>query len=555
MLSPLFSVKLCGFQLDAPIVSSRGHPPYVLRGQVGDRAFNTTACMSPAMRPIWEDVIVLDYLAPSIEQLTTKYLTIECYGGDSFLGSCRIPLYSVATGPTEYALDVKDGIRDIGRLSFQCFFELVSDVSIQLQRVRIDNLPRLGYDDAPNPYLSVSIGPGGEVMESPIAAQARSPQWATLPSLSFKGTYRQLRQQRITVTLKHCRNAFSISHADPLMSVFTIALDQFPIEPRSSSVPLRMRFHSDPNFPFPFSSEITASIEFRNVHSVIQQVAGVATDTKIIGGVSAVATRSSPVQSYASRATSPPRVRAAPPPPPSFVNVSNIATPQQSYLSQPYVAPSQVQQSFASAVPPPSVPLPSVAPEDLQVMDDVTSKQSALLAKVQARLSDIARRKADVTSQIAAAKANEDIEIETASQRKAQLDKDLHSALQEKDRLEEHLRSIQGRREDEGRIAVQQAAERERAKRALEEEQQEAVLMQQRVVQLRTEMTRHLEEEERRYQQRVREAADARRRTDEDAAALAELESRLVDAELRAAARQKDDTHRSTRRASPSRYR
>lgn len=560
MLNPLFKVRLCNFQLDAPIASARAQPPYLLRGRFDDRAFNTKGFSSASMRPTWDDDISFEYVSPSVEQLTSRYLMIECYGGEAFLGACRVSLYNVATGPTGFQLELKDGMRDVGRLNFHCSMELISDVAIQLSRVVVDQLPRLGYDDAPNPYLSYSLTNAGDVKESSVAAGARIPEWSALPPVYFKGTYLQLCAQRLSFTLKHSRNAFSVSYNDITMSAFSIPFDKFPIDSKSVSIPFRERIHSEVGFPFPFSGEIRGVLEFRNVHQVVQLAAGVRTDNGVTGGVSSFGPRSSsPPRSQdlpaVIRTTSPPR-RGAPAAQP---NVSFVSPPPPPTQISSYVPPSQAASSMMhSTSAAMNVPMPAVAPVDLEVLEEVTSKQSALLSKVEGRLQEISRRKNEVTSQIASQKVNEETELEAASQRKLQLDNDLRNALLEKDRLEEHLRSIQLRREEESRIAVQQAAERERAKRALEEEQQEALVMQQRVVQLRNEMTRHLEEEERRYQQRVREAEEARRRTMEDTNALADLEARLAEAELRATVRQKEEQSRTVRRSqlsSPPRQR
>lgn len=572
MLNPMFKVLFSDFQLDSPISASRAPPPFVLRVRVDDRAANTKGFPSSNMRPTWNDEIYIEYAAPSIEQLTSRYLVIECYGGnDTFLGSSRLTLYDVATGPSMFHLDLKQGLRDVGKLDFRCTFELVMEVSISFSRLRIDALPPLGYDGNPNPYLTLQLGAGGDVKESSIAAGARTPEWSALPPLHFRGTYSQLCQQRLAITLKHCRNGFNESPADPAMAHHVLPLERFAIEPRMCTVPFREVVHNDPGFPFPFSADLSGVIEFRNVHPVMQMSGGVRNDTGVVGGVPAVGYGGGIVRTASpsraahhplpamQRATSPPRSNRGAPPSPY---VATSAPPQSSFSHQSfssYVPPSQaaaVQQSMSMNYA--AVPLPAVAPADLEVLDEVTQKQSTLLSKIEGRLQEIARRKADVASQLSAAKHAEEMELEAASQRKVQLDGDLRNALLEKDRLEEHLRSIQLRREEESRIAVQQAAERERAKRALEEEQQEALAMQQRVVQLRNEMARHLEEEEHRYHQRVREAEEARRRTQDDANALADLEARLADAELRATVRQREEQHRSARRSylgSPNRSR
>jgi hypothetical protein len=577
MLNPVFKVRFFDFQLDAPIAVSRAPPPFVLRVRVDDRAINTKGFPSSNMRPTWDDDVYIEYVAPSIEQLTSRYLVIECYGGnDTFLGSSRLSLYDVASGPSNFHLDLKQGLRDVGKLDFRCTFELLADVSINFSRIRIDSLPALGYDGNPNPYLTLHVG-AGDVKESSIAAGSRAPEWSALPPVHFRGTYAQLCQQRVSIALKHCRNGFNESPADPTMAHVVLPLDRFAIEPRMCTIPFREMVHNDPGFPFPFSADMSGVIEFRNVHPIMQMSAGIRHDTGVVGGVPAVGhagvtgqirssspSRASHYQAQPlptmQRATSPPRNRGQPPSP--YVATA-VAPPQQSF-AQPsqyssYVPPSQVHaQQSSMSMNYSAVPLPAVAPADLEMLDDVTLKQSSLLSKIEGRLHEIARRKADVAAQLSAAKLAEEMELEAASQRKVQLDGDLRNALLEKDRLEEHLRSIQLRREEESRSAVQQAAERERAKRALEEEQQEALAMQQRVVQLRNEMTRHLEEEEHRYHQRVREAEEARRRTQDDANALADLEARLAEAELRATVRQREEQHRSARRSylgSPNRSR
>ena len=175
----------------------------------------------------------------------------------------------------------------------------------------------------------------------------------------------------------------------------------------------------------------------------------------------------------------------------------------------------------------------TVTAEDIEVLERVCDDQSILLEKVTRRLEDVRRKKAEI--QIAVEHSKErSVALSTASaSRREALDAELRAAMGERQRLDDALNALHRRRLDEKARVDSENENRARARMALEEEQREALAMQQRVLQLREEMQRHLAEEEHRYQLRVREAEDARRKTRMDSDALNALEARLSEAESR----------------------
>jgi hypothetical protein len=586
-LAPTFKVRLCNFKAHGVNQLPRIHPPFVVRGNFDGRAFNSEAFHSITMQPMWALDFAFEYgNAPTIESLPTRYLVVECYGDEAFIGMCRVDLYTLATGPRCVDLALREGGKTNGTISFECFFELVSTVTVQLNRLTLQSVAPRGYESSPNCYVTYALSDGSTTLESPVAANAVAPEWERLAPLHIRTTFNQLTNQRLRFELKHSRNGYTAGISDPLMATFEVAFDRLPVEVgRDGVVHFREMVHSLPNYPFPFSAEVTGAIEFRNMHRVAQLRSGALTNDGISGGL--------PMPVVSVRTLSPPRrysspVKAAPifrPPSPQSIRASsNVNASSQSFQQYSYAAhnASSHNQSYAThyqpTMPPPiampttplppapgplpgalqpsfAAPMPAATPLDLEMLDEVSNKQHILLEKVRARIAEVSRRKIEITSQMQSHKQREESEIEAASQRRVALDADMRSTLAERERLEEALRSIAFRREEEQRAAAQQAIERERAKRALEEEQQEALLMQQRVIQLRNEMQRHLEEEERRYQQRVREAEEARRRTQQDADALAALEARMTEAEARTVHRVREEHSRSVRRTqlSPTR--
>ena len=577
-LAPVFKVRLCNFKATGVNQLPRVHPPFIIRGNFDGRAFNSEPFHSITMQPMWALDIAFDYTnAPTIESLPTRYLIVECYGAECFLGMCRVDLYTLATGPRCVELALREGGKSNGTVSFEVFFELVSTVTVQLNRLTLQQVAPRGYESSPNCYLTYALSDGTTTLESPVAANAVTPDWERLAPLHLRTTFDQLTNQKLRFELKHSRNGYTAGISDPLLATFEVAFDRLPLEPGRDSVAyFREMVHSLPNYPFPFSTEVTGAIEFRNMHRVSQLRGGALTNDGITGGVPYVADRTlSPPR----RRNSPLKTVAAPrPPSPQSIRASSYNTSSVSYQQQQqhsYVSHNNSTSNYtsnyhntmpppiampATQLPPPpqafpgalqssfAAPMPAATPLDLEMLDEVSSKQHVLLEKVRTRLSDVNRRKQEITVQMHSHKIREESEVEAASQRRIALDADMRATLAERERLEEALRHIAFRREEEQRVAAQQAVERERAKRALEEEQQEALLMQQRVVQLRNEMQRHLEEEERRYQQRVREAEEARRRTQQDSEALAALEARMAEAESRAAHRVREEHSRSVLR-------
>jgi hypothetical protein len=592
-LAPAFKVRLCNFKAHGVNQLPRIHPPFVVRGNFDGRAFNSEAFHSITMQPMWALDFAFEYTnAPTIESLPTRYLIVECYGDEAFIGMCRVDLYTLATGPRCVDLALREGGKTNGTISFECFFEMLSTVTAQVNRLTLQNVAPRGYENKPNCYVAYALSPDGSTtLESPVAQNAVTPEWDKMAPLHIRTTFNQLTNQRLRFELKHSRNGFTAGISDPVMAVFEVSFDRLPLEAgRDGVVHFREMVHSLPNYPFPFSTEVTGAIEFRNMHRVAQARSGALTNEGITGVAPPVvsirsfspprhpqpaARLGSPVKFSSSaqpsfRPVSPASIRYAASA--SAINSTNNTFASNSVGSSTYMThyqstmPPPVAIPVAPMPPPPAplpgalqpsfaAPMPAATPLDLEMLDEVSQKQHILLEKVRARIAEVSRRKIEITSQMQSHKHREETEIEVASQRRLALDNDMRSTLAERERLEEALRSIAFRREEEQRAAAQLAVERERARRALEEEQQEALLMQQRVIQLRNEMQRHLEDEERRYQERVRDAEEARRRTQQDADALAALEARMTEAEARTIHRVREEHSRSVRRTklSPAR--
>ena len=480
------------------------------------------------MAPIWALDTNFEYQVGTIESLRTKFLVVEAYGAERFLGMSRVDLFSLATGPCTVELGIKEGSRVNGILSFEASFQQITSMSIQLDRLKISSLSNRGYEGQPNPYLSYGLAASGCDLESAVAASAIAPEWERLPQMHCRGSFNSLQDQRIRCEVKHSRNGFTAGINDQAMSTFDIQLSSLPIEfGRDTSVPFRVMIHSLPNYPHPFSAEVTGLLSIRNLPQVVQMRGGVLTDEGIVGGVSRtkpemLPTTREPTVDHSYRLVSPARQRP------------------QVFDDRRENGASAVSNSLPSAI----VPGTSAGALDVELLTEVSEKQQSLLSTVQERLRQIARRRSEITREASSLKAREETSLEASSRRRHAINADTKAACAEKERLEQLLQTIAIRREQELHQSAQLAAERERARRAIEEEQNEVNMLQERVLQLRAEMTRHLEEEEQRYAQRVREAEEAKRRAQRDADDLAALEAKLSNAEARSRATQRESSYR-----------
>jgi hypothetical protein len=548
-LACVFQVRLCNFKASGIQTAAGAAPPFCVRGNFDGRAFNSEYFHSATMAPIWALDTNFEYQCPTVDTLRTKFLVLECYGNDRFLGMSRIDLFTLATGPTTVELSIKEGSKVNGILSFEAQFQQITSVQIQLARIALKNLGNRGYEGAPNPYLSFGLAANGVTLESAVAAEADRPEWDRLPALHFRGSFQSLCDQRIKFDLKHSRNGFTVGLNDPLMATFELNLAALPIEfGRDSAIPFREMVHSMPNYPFPFSCECTGLLEVRNLPQVVQLRGGVLTDEGIVGGVQRVhgaPSGDAPLGLEPNNQSH----KVSLPTKSALVSPSRLgrsAAPAHSHQSQlPATNASSYHSAFdtiaqpsfsASAVEPAASYNASFVPAtgmDVELLNEVSEKQQTLLNTVQDRLRQIARRRGEIAHEIANAKVREEEHLEASSRRRMSIQADLRAALAEKERLESLLKTISYRREEEMQTSARLAAEREKARMAIDAEQQEVNLLQDRVNQLRTEMNRHLEEEELRYAQRVREAEEARRRAQRDAEDLAALEAKLSNAESR----------------------
>lgn len=522
-LGQVFRVRVCNIKANGIQSNGRAEPPYCIKANFDGRAFNTEHFYGTNMSPMWAADVAFEYHVPTVDLLHKKYLVAECYGGDVFIGMFQVDLMTIARGSPLIQMDLKDGSRFAGTLFMEIHMELVANVSIRISRLMLTQLSERGYESSPNPYLAYALLGSGSPIESPIAPNSVRPEWHQLPPMAFRCTFSELCTARIGVDLKHSRNGHTAGVHDPRMASFAIAFEEFPISAGSDGqYPMRMMVHSVPDYPFPFSAELTGTLELRFVHLVAQQALSPQHAPSMAGSMvlsSAPMIHSSPlaVRGGVDRTLALSGVSLAPP---SNVHVR-------------HVSPTRGRSGSFSHANAEAALRPMPTSEDISVLESVSADQSALLAKVQGRLADIRARKLELQASLEESRRHQEAIRQANAVRKATLEGDLAAANNERARLEDALHAVQIRMEEEKRLSAQRVADRERARRALEEERQEAALMQQRVLKLRNSMHAHLAEEEKRYQQRLREAEDARRRAMQDTAALAALEQRLSDTEVR----------------------
>jgi hypothetical protein len=550
-LSHQFKVRLCNFK--ATGITSRANPPFCVRGNFDGKAFNTEYFNSGSMTPMWALDSRFDFHTPNLDLLSNKYLLLEVFGADVFIGMCRIDLHSMATGPTCVELSLKEGHRVAGTLTFEAHFEHITNTTMQFTNVSLSHVAARGSgeDGAPSPYLSLGFAETGVNVESMVAPSATSPTWDRLPPLHKRATYHDLCDTRIVFELKHARNGFSPGVSDPLMGSFELNLGSVPIDVGVDSyIPVRIMVHSAPQYAFPFSTPFSGTLEVRNAPRLVQLRGGLLTENGVIGGVSVIGTAglnnsARPASPSRYGATSPPRAIS-----PNHTAASAIyqSAPDVSRTPMAPASSSYAAAPQASAMRSANIDASDLRAADVDVMDEVTERQSGLLARVQQRLQDVARRRADVTMRLEELSVKERERGESGVRRKASLESDMRTAQSERDRIEDALRALQQRRDEESRVAAEQANDRERMRRDLEDEQREVEVLQNRVAMLRAEMERHLAEEQDRYLQRVREAEDQRRRAQQDAEEFAMIEARLAEAEARAARQARDYEHHSKAR-------
>lgn len=552
-LQQLFKVRICNFR--ATGINSKGQPPFCIRGNWDSKPFHTSNFLGAGMQPMWPLDLKFDYYAPSVESLSSKYLLLEAYGADAFLGMCRVDLFSIATGPRAIELQLRDGSRVNGTLAFEVQLDHVSNSSIYFSSIAVSSIGRGAGMDAPSPYLVYGFADGAETAESAVAPNATQPEWDRVPALHRKMSFADLANSTIAFELKHARNGLTPGIADVLMARFELRLAQLQgMAPgRDLIVPVREMMHSVPGYTFPFSAQFCATVEIRGMPRIAQLGAGLLTDDGVIGG-----SNSSAVGLHANSSGTSLSMREANTAYASGVgfnsnntaNVSNVVGLNSYAVNSRAGSPSRTapQTAMLSAV---AAARGDPAPPrllDVDVLDDVADRQSSLLGRVNERLQEVSRRRSDLQDQIAQCRRVEAEKKESISSRRGTIDADIRAAAAEKERLELALRNIALRREEEMRVAAQQATERERARQQLDEEEREVRVLQERVLMLRGDMQQHLSEEEARYNQRVREAEEARRRSEQDSEELSALERRLAAAEVRAAARQRDEEQRSRAR-------
>jgi hypothetical protein len=568
----MFKVRLCNFK--ATGISSRGNPPYCVRGNFDGKPFNTEYFHSGSMSPMWALDSRFDFHTPNIDMLANKYLLLECYGADVFIGMCRVDLYALATGPTSVELNLREGHRVAGTLTFEAFFEHVTNTTLQFTNVSLTHVAARGQheDSHPCPYIALGFAEAGPTIESMVAPSSTAPMWERLPPLHKRCSYNELCDSRVILELKHARNGFSPGVSDPLMASFELHLGTVPIDVGVDSfVPVRIMVHSTPQYAFPFSTPFNATLEVRNAPKLVQLRGGLLTDSGVIGGVPPVgaaglnvSVRPSSVLGGGSPSRS--RVQA----PVESVRLSPDHTHRPNYRTaiEPasHITRTPLQQTMhampttmnASAMMNGSE-VSALRAADIDLMEEVSDRQSSLLSRVHSRLQDVMRRRSDVQRRLDELATKEADRVESTSRRKGALEGDLRTALSERERIEDALRALQMRREEEARVVAEQAADRERMRRDLDEEQREVDILQNRVAMLRQEMERHLQEEQERYLIRVREAEESRRRAQQDAEEFAMIEARLAEAESRAARQQREHEERTHSRlvsaASPSRTR
>eukprot|EP00757_Euglenozoa_sp_SAG-D1_P015124 gene15124-4515_t len=149
---------------------------------------------------IWATDVRFEYslTAQEAHHLSTRFFTVEAYWhspstGDQFIGSTRIDLLTAATGPVSHELNLRDGDRITGVLTFDLLMEQKTIALILCRDIRIATLPMMPGSARPNPYLSYNVTSDLHApCESPVIDSSCTPFWEMLTPMRIGTTLKDL---------------------------------------------------------------------------------------------------------------------------------------------------------------------------------------------------------------------------------------------------------------------------------------------------------------------------------------------------------------------------
>ena len=157
-----------------------------------------------------------------IQRLREKFLSIEVFdkdlvGRDDFIGSCKIDLHTIASGPVHHEIELRDNHKSGGRVVLDVIFAQISDISITLKEIQAS------FDiDIKQAVLKYQLlNTKGPECKTKICENTKTPSWNEFEQLVFNAPLKEFVMESIVLKITDPKKGTDHSFAEvPLLEFY-----------------------------------------------------------------------------------------------------------------------------------------------------------------------------------------------------------------------------------------------------------------------------------------------------------------------------------------------
>jgi len=199
-----YSVRIYGISCEDLVGKDKGgtSDPYCKFDFDKFRKFNTKV-IRKTLNPVFDTDETFNYATQFADRLQYKHLVITVqdkdFWGKDYIGSCKVDLHTLLTGPINHTLAIINKGNPAGRIKFKVEMIEICNLKVFFKSVCLSDLPKVNHREP-----SVRLNFRTDVTEhkvdvnTPIIRETRNPEWSRLEQLRFNTNLREL----MSTTLK-----------------------------------------------------------------------------------------------------------------------------------------------------------------------------------------------------------------------------------------------------------------------------------------------------------------------------------------------------------------
>ncbi|GAB5367816.1 hypothetical protein AAMO2058_001264000 [Amorphochlora amoebiformis] len=236
------------------------------------RKFNTPV-QKKTLNPVYDTDEEFNYATQYADRLQFKHLIINIHDkdfwGKEYIGSAKVDLHTLLTGPVSHSLEVINKGQPAGRIKFKVEMTEIVHLKVYFRSCAITNLPLIGGKE-PSCKLKfeTDISEHKVDIETTVKRETRNPEWTRLEQLRFNTNFRELMNCSMKVHVVSNGNVIGTGKV-PFAKNFNLDGENVEVD-----VPVKMKTGNN-------EVKFQACIYFKDFPSAAQMIGGIHTDNGI----------------------------------------------------------------------------------------------------------------------------------------------------------------------------------------------------------------------------------------------------------------------------------